>query len=233
MARSTTVVMEGILDANDALAEANRVQFDRAGTCVVNMMSSPGSGKTQILERTLEALAGRLTMGVLEGDVQTSLDASRLERFNVPVVQINTGTEFGGGCHLDANMVRTALPMLPLDRIELLFVENVGNLVCPAGFLLGEDRRVIVASVAEGEDKPLKYPQMFRCADLVLINKADLMPYLDFDVDLLLRNVDAVNPAAPHILLSAKTGAGMDAWLAWLLQAVDGRGSARAEGPEE
>ncbi|MBV9850951.1 MAG: hydrogenase nickel incorporation protein HypB [Armatimonadetes bacterium] len=212
-----TVVMEGILDANDALAQANRDKFDQAGTYVINMMSSPGAGKTTILERTLEALGGKLRMGVVEGDVQTSLDADRLARFGVPTVQINTGSEWGGGCHLDANMVRCGLPSLPLQEIDLLFIENVGNLVCPAGFRLGEDTRVMVASVTEGEDKPLKYPFMFRSAELVLVNKADLLTHLDFDLALFLRNLDAVNPGAPRILLSARTGQGIQEWYSWLM----------------
>lgn len=224
-----TVVMEGILDANDALAQANRAKFDQSGTYVVNMMSSPGSGKTTILERTLEALGGRLRMGVLEGDVQTSLDADRLARFGVPTVQINTGSEWGGGCHLDANMVRCGLPSLPLDDIDLLFIENVGNLVCPAGFRLGEDSRVMVASVTEGEDKPLKYPFMFRSAELVLVNKTDLMAHLDFDLGLFERNVEAVNPAAPRLLMSARTGEGMEEWYSWLL--ARGCGTGRSQGP--
>jgi hydrogenase nickel incorporation protein HypB len=208
--------MEGILDANDALAQANRAQFDQAGTYVVNMMSSPGAGKTTVLERTLEAFAGRLRIGVLEGDVQTSLDADRLARFGIPAVQINTGSEWGGGCHLDANMVRCGLPSLPLTEIDLLFIENVGNLVCPAGFRLGEDVRVMVASVTEGEEKPLKYPFMFRSSDLVLVNKIDLMTHLDFDLELFLRNLEAVHPNVERILMSARTGEGMEEWYSWL-----------------
>lgn len=225
-----TVVMEGILDANDALAQANRTLFDQAGTYVVNMMSSPGSGKTSILERTLETLGGRLRMGVLEGDVQTSLDADRLARFGVPTVQINTGSEWGGGCHLDANMVRCGLPSLPLSEMDLLFIENVGNLVCPAGFRLGEDARVMVASVTEGEDKPLKYPFMFRSAELVLVNKIDLVAPLEFDLEHLLRNIDAVNPNARRILVSARTGSGIDEWCAWLMQRA---GASSASPPAE
>ncbi len=212
-----TVVMEGILDANDVLAQANRQKFDQSGTYVINMMSSPGAGKTTILERTLEELGGKLRMGVLEGDVQTSLDADRLARFGVPTVQINTGSEWGGGCHLDANMVRCGLPSLPLQDIEMLFIENVGNLVCPAGFRLGEDARVMVASVTEGEDKPLKYPFMFRSAELVLVNKTDLLTHLDFDLAQLLRNIEAVNPTVQHILTSARTGEGMAEWYSWLM----------------
>ena len=177
------VVVENVLDANDALAAANRDAFDRAGTYTINMMSSPGAGKTALLERTLERLGGGLRLGVLEGDVQTTLDAERLARFHVPLVQVNTDPGFGGECHLDANMVRSGLGELPLDDIDILIIENVGNLVCPAEFRVGEDVRVMVYSVTEGEEKPLKYPLMFRSADLVLINKVDLLEHLDFDLE--------------------------------------------------
>ena len=221
--------MEGILDANDALAQANREKFDQAGTYVVNMMSSPGAGKTTVLERTLESFAGRLRLGVLEGDVQTSLDADRLARFGIPAIQINTGSDWGGGCHLDANMVRCGLPSLPLSEIDLLFIENVGNLVCPAGFRLGEDVRVMVASVTEGEEKPLKYPFMFRSADLVLINKIDLLAHLDFDLNLFLRNLDTVHPGVPRILMSARTGQGLNEWCFWLMDRASKSSSHGAE----
>jgi hydrogenase nickel incorporation protein HypB len=210
------VVTEGVLDANDALAAANREKFDQAGTFVVNMMSSPGSGKTSILERTLERLGDTLRLGVLEGDVQTTLDADRLERFGIPVAQVNTDPGFGGECHLDANMVRYGLPGLPLPDIDVLIIENVGNLVCPAEFTVGEDARVMVFSVTEGEDKPLKYPLMFRSVELVLVNKADLLPHLDFDLEKLYRNLDVVNPGAQRILLSARKGEGIDEWCSWL-----------------
>ena len=149
------VVLENVLDANDTLARANRDSFDRAGTYTINMMSSPGAGKTALLERTLERLRGRLRLGVLEGDVQTTLDADRLARFHIPLVQVNTDPGFGGECHLDANMVRSGLGELPLHDIDVLIIENVGNLVCPAEFRVGEDVRVMVYSVTEGEDKPL------------------------------------------------------------------------------
>jgi len=212
------VVMENVLDANDALALANREMFDRAGTYTINMMSSPGAGKTAILERTLERMRGKLRLGVLEGDVQTTLDADRLARFHIPLVQVNTDPGFGGECHLDANMVRSGLPELPLDDIDILIIENVGNLVCPAEFRVGEDARVMVYSVTEGEEKPLKYPLMFRSADLVLVNKVDLLEYLDFDLEQFLGNLDVVNPGVRRILTSAKTGQGVDEWCAWLGQ---------------
>ncbi len=210
------VVLEGVLDANDALAQANRARFDAAGTYVVNLMSSPGAGKTTLLERTLERVRAKLRLGVLEGDVQTTLDADRLARFHIPLVQVNTDPGFGGECHLDANMVRSGLAELPLEEIDALVIENVGNLVCPAEFKVGEDARVMVYSVTEGEEKPLKYPLMFRSADLVLVNKVDLLDHLDFDLDLFLGNLDAVNPGAERVLTSARTGQGVDEWCSWL-----------------
>jgi hydrogenase nickel incorporation protein HypB len=212
------VVLENVLDANDALAQANRERFDQTGTYVINLMSSPGAGKTTLLERTLERLRGRLRLGVLEGDVQTTLDADRLARFHVPLVQVNTDPGFGGECHLDANMVRSGLPELPLQDIDVLIIENVGNLVCPAEFKVGEDTRVMVSSITEGEDKPLKYPLMFRSASLVLVNKVDLLEHLDFDMEQFLGNLEAVNPGIPHILTSARTGQGVEQWCSWLEQ---------------
>jgi hydrogenase nickel incorporation protein HypB len=210
------VVLEGVLDANDALAGANRERFDAAGTYVVNMMSSPGAGKTALLERTLDRVRGRLRLGVLEGDVQTTLDADRLARFHVPLVQVNTDPGFGGECHLDANMVRSGLAELPLEEIDTLVIENVGNLVCPAEFKVGEDARVMVYAVTEGEEKPLKYPLMFRSADLVLVNKVDLLEHLDFDLEQFLGNLNTVNPGVERILTSARTGQGVVEWCSWL-----------------
>jgi hydrogenase nickel incorporation protein HypB len=215
------VVQENVLDANDTLARANRDLFDRAGTYTINMMSSPGAGKTALLERTLERLRGRLRLGVLEGDVQTTLDADRLARFHIPLVQVNTDPGFGGECHLDANMVRSGLGELPLENIDILIIENVGNLVCPAEFRVGEDVRVMVYSVTEGEEKPLKYPLMFRSADLVLVNKVDLLEHLDFDLEQFLGNLDAVNPGIRSILTSARTGQGVDEWCDWLGQRLE------------
>ena len=215
------VVKENVLDANDTLARANRDMFDRAGTYTINMMSSPGAGKTALLERTLERLRGKLRLGVLEGDVQTTLDADRLARFHIPLVQVNTDPGFGGECHLDANMVRSGLGELPLEDIEVLIIENVGNLVCPAEFRVGEDVRVMVYSVTEGEEKPLKYPLMFRSADLVLVNKVDLLEHLDFDLEQFLGNLDAVNPGVRTVLTSARTGQGVDEWCDWLGQRLE------------
>ena len=218
MHRTKVRVVEGVLDANDTIAQANRADFDRAGVCVVNLMSAPGAGKTTLLERVLGGLGVRA--GVLEGDVQGSLDADRLAALHVPVIQLNTDPGFGGECHLDANMVRSALPSLPLGEIDLLVIENVGNLVCPAEFRVGEHQRVMVSSIAEGEDKPLKYPLMFRACELVIINKVDLLPHLDFDLDRYLQNLDAVHPGVDRLLVSARTGEGVDAWRDWLVRAA-------------
>src|SRR5215204_1473915 len=215
------VVLENVLDANDTLARANRDMFDRAETYTINMMSSPGAGKTALLERTLERLRSQLRLGVLEGDVQTTLDADRLARFHIPLVQVNTDPGFGGECHLDANMVRSGLGELPLEDMDILIIENVGNLVCPAEFRVGEDSRVMVYSVTEGEEKPLKYPLMFRSADLVLVNKVDLLEHLDFDLEQFLGNLDAVNPGVRTVLTSARTGQGVDEWCDWLGQRLE------------
>jgi hydrogenase nickel incorporation protein HypB len=215
MHRVRVRVVEDALDANNTIARTNRDDFDRAGVFVINLMSAPGAGKTTLLERTLGALGG-VRAGVLEGDVQGSLDADRLASLHVPVVQLNTGAGFGGECHLDANMVRSALPSLPLGEIDLLVIENVGNLVCPAEFRVGEDVRIMVSSVAEGEDKPLKYPLMFRACELVLVNKIDLLPHLDFDLDRFFHNLDAVHPGVERIAVSAKSGEGIEGWRAWL-----------------
>jgi hydrogenase nickel incorporation protein HypB len=215
MHRTRIRVAEDALDANETIARANRADFDAAGTAVVNLMSAPGSGKTTLLERAIErGLEARV--GVLEGDVQGSLDADRIARLHVPVTQLNTDPGFGGECHLDANMVRSALPEVPLAELDLLVIENVGNLVCPAEFRVGEDARVMVCSVAEGEDKPLKYPLMFRTCELICVNKIDLLPHVQCDLDRLLANIDAVNPDATVLTTSAATGEGVDAWCAWL-----------------
>jgi hydrogenase nickel incorporation protein HypB len=217
MHRTKVKVVEEALDANNTIATANRADFDRAGVKVVNFMSAPGAGKTSILERTVAELPG-VRVGVLEGDVQGSMDADRLAHLHVPVTQLNTDPSFGGECHLDANMVRSALPKLDLEQIDLLVIENVGNLVCPAEFKVGEDLRVMVSSVTEGEDKPLKYPLMFRTCDLVLVNKIDLLEHLNYDLDRFLYNLDQVHPDVPRMLVSARTGEGMEAWREWLVQ---------------
>jgi hydrogenase nickel incorporation protein HypB len=222
MHRTRVRVVEDALDANNTIARANREDFDRAGVTVVNLMSAPGAGKTSLLERVLGDLDG-VRAGVLEGDVQGSQDADRLAHLHLPVAQINTDPGFGGECHLDANMVRSALPALALDGIDLLVIENVGNLVCPAEFRVGEDARVMVSSVAEGEDKPLKYPLMFRTCELVLVNKVDLLPHLDFDLDSYLHNLDAVNPGVERMLVSARTGEGVGELRDWLVRVAERR----------
>ena len=217
MHRTRVRVVEDALDANNTIARANRGDFDRHDVTVVNFMSAPGAGKTTLLQQVLGGLRDAVRVGVLEGDVEGSMDADRLASLHVPVTQLNTSAGFGGECHLDANMVRSALPELPLGDIDLLVIENVGNLVCPAEFRVGEDARVMVCSVTEGEDKPLKYPLMFRTCDLVLINKIDLLPHLDFSLDKLLANLDAVHPEVPRMLVSARTGEGIDEWRDWLV----------------
>jgi hydrogenase nickel incorporation protein HypB len=217
MHRTKVKVAADALDANQTIARANRDDFDRAHVAVVNFMSAPGAGKTSLLEVALPGLDG-VRVGVLEGDVQGSMDADRIAALHLPVVQLNTESGFGGECHLDANMVRSAIGDLPLDELDLLVIENVGNLVCPAEFRVGEDARIMICSVTEGEDKPLKYPLMFRACELVVVNKIDLLPHLEFDLERLLANIDAVNPDARVITTSARTGEGVDEWREWLAQ---------------
>jgi hydrogenase nickel incorporation protein HypB len=220
MHRTKVKIVEEALDANNTIARANRSDFDRSGVSVVNLMSAPGAGKTTLLEATLGDLD--LRVGVLEGDVQGSADADRIAAMHIPVVQLNTDGGFGGECHLDANMVRSALPEFSLDELDLLIIENVGNLVCPAEFKVGEDTRAMICSVTEGEEKPLKYPLMFRACELVVVNKIDLLQYLDYDLDKLLYNIDAVHPDVPKLLVSAKTGEGVDQFRDWLTQVAAG-----------
>src|SRR5919112_1976240 len=220
MHRTNVKVVADALDANNTIAQANREDFDRHGVAVVNLMSAPGAGKTALLERALADLDG-VRAGVLEGDVAGSFDADRLSLLHLPVVQLNTGNGFGGECHLDANMVRSALGELPLADIDLLVIENVGNLVCPAEFRVGEDARIMVCSVTEGEDKPLKYPLMFRACELVVINKIDLLEHLDFDVDRLEANLDAVHPGVARMRVSARTGEGVAALRHWFVRATE------------
>ncbi|CAN5758038.1 hydrogenase nickel incorporation protein HypB [soil metagenome] len=224
MHRTKIRVVEDALDANNTIARANRDDFDRESVAVVNLMSAPGAGKTTLLERVIADLDG-VRAGVLEGDVMGSMDADRLSSLHVPVVQINTDPGFGGECHLDANMVRSAIGALPLEDLDLLVIENVGNLVCPAEFRVGEDARVMVSSVTEGEDKPLKYPLMFRACELVVINKIDLLPHLDFDLDRFVYNLEAVHPGVARITVSARSGEGIEEWREWLAGAATRAGA--------
>jgi len=213
-------VLERIYDENDAAAAANRAKLDAAGVFAINLMSSPGAGKTTLLSRTLAELEGKVRCGVIEGDIETSIDADRLNGWGAQISLLNTGDGFGGECHLDAPMIAHALGKLDLDTLDLLLIENVGNLVCPAEFDVGAHLKAMIASVTEGEDKPLKYPVMFRSVDVVVINKVDLLPYLDFDMDLFLANLKAVNPHAEVIETCAKSGQGLDAWISWLRETM-------------
>jgi hydrogenase nickel incorporation protein HypB len=216
MHRTKVRIVEDALDANNTIAQANRADFDRHHVTVVNLMSAPGAGKTTLLERALGEPLDGIRAGVLEGDVQGSYDSDRLASLHIPVTQLNTDPGFGGECHLDANMVRSALPALALDELDLLVIENVGNLVCPAEFSVGEDARAMVCSVTEGEDKPLKYPLMFRTCELVVVNKIDLLEHLEFDLDRFLYNLDAVHPGVERMLVSAHTGEGVAQVRDWL-----------------
>jgi hydrogenase nickel incorporation protein HypB len=210
---SKTITVEtDILAKNNRLARENRNLFFRKGVFVLNLVSSPGSGKTTILERTLRDLTGRLRFAVIEGDQQTDNDAVRIAATGVPVKQVNTGS----GCHLDAHMIMHTVDSFDLDNLDLLLIENVGNLVCPAEFDLGEHHKVVVLSVTEGEDKPLKYPAMFHNADVMLLNKIDLLPHVDFDADKCREMARRVNPDILIFDVSSKTGEGMDAWYGWL-----------------
>ncbi len=201
-----------ILSDNNRLAQLNRKSFEERNVLCLNLVSSPGSGKTSILEKTIRALIASRKIFVIEGDQQTLLDADRIEKSGAPAIQINTGS----GCHLDARMVDTAFNKLEVEPNSILFIENVGNLVCPALFDLGEFKRVVVISVTEGEDKPLKYPYMFQSSHLCLINKSDLLPYVDFNTDKTIEYARSLNPNLEFIIVSAKTGEGMDLWYEWL-----------------
>lgn len=205
-------VVRDILEANERIARQNKELFDGCGTLVINLMSSPGAGKTTLLERTIDALKDELRMGVIEGDIQSSEDAERIAKKGIPVVQINTG----GACHLDGNMIRDTLKEFDLEGLELLIVENVGNLVCPAEFKLGEDYKVMILSVTEGDDKPSKYPLMFRESEVLLVNKVDLLPYVDTSLERIARESLKINPALSIFELSCKTGQGMESWYQWL-----------------
>jgi hydrogenase nickel incorporation protein HypB len=203
-----------ILSENNRLAERNRGYFEAKKILCLNLVSSPGSGKTTILEKTIHFLASSHQMAVIEGDQQTSTDADRIRKTGTPAIQVNTGS----GCHLDARMVNLALNKLNPDDHSVLFIENVGNLVCPAMFDLGEKKRVVVISVTEGDDKPLKYPYMFQSSDLCLINKTDLLPYVDFSVERAIQHARQLNAGLEFIAVSAKTGAGMPDWFEWIIR---------------
>ncbi|MDD4172401.1 MAG: hydrogenase nickel incorporation protein HypB [Syntrophomonas sp.] len=206
-----------LLGANDLLARRNRALFADKGLLVINLMSSPGSGKTTILERTIEFMDGRLKMGVIEGDLYTDQDALRIEKKGVEVIQINTE----GACHLDAGMVGKAFNQLPSADLDMVFIENVGNLVCPAEFDLGEDFKAVVLSTAEGNDKPLKYPLIFHQARAILLNKIDLLPYTDFNLDRFREDLARINPSATVFMVSGRTGEGIENWYLWLLEEVE------------
>ena len=210
----TIPVVQHILSANDAIAAENRAAFDQAGVFVLNLMASPGAGKTSVILATISRLPAFLRPGVIEGDLASRIDADRIAAEGIPVVQINTG----GGCHLDAPMIRATLSDLPLDQLNLLFIENVGNLVCPANFALGSHLNIVIGSVSEGHDKPYKYPGMFAVADAVLLNKTDLIDVFEFDVDYFRRGLEMINEQAPLFLLSCKTGVGVEAWVEWLTE---------------
>jgi len=206
-------VVKDILDANEQLAQRNRRLLDSNNLFAVNLMSSPGAGKTSLILQTIKSLKGKIKIGVIEGDVSSSLDAEVIAKEGIPVVQINTG----GGCHLDANMLSTALDNVPLKNIQLLLIENVGNLICPAEFSLGEHRKVLISSIPEGDDKPFKYPLMFHKADAVLINKIDLLPYLNFDTQAFSRTIKGMNQKVEIFPISCATGQGIEEWVSWLL----------------
>ncbi len=205
-----------VLEKNDQIAQQNRELFLKNKVFVINLVSSPGSGKTSLLERTLEYFKGSVKVGVIEGDVQTDLDAQRVARYHVPTVQIVTN----GGCHLEANLVREALPNLNLGNIQLLVIENVGNLVCPSNYDLGEAMKIVVASTTEGDDKPLKYPAMFRNASALVVNKVDLVPYTDCNVEALKANARRINPSLTIFETSCRTGVGIGEWCEWVLKNV-------------
>jgi hydrogenase nickel incorporation protein HypB len=210
-------VVKNVLDANDRIAAQNRELFDKNKVYVINLMSSPGAGKTSLVERTILALRDKYKIGVIEGDIQDTYDADRIAKLNIPVVQINTG----GACHIDGNMIREALPTFDLDKTDLLIVENVGNLVCPAEFKIGENVKIMLLSTPEGADKPAKYPLMFQESAALLINKIDLMPYVDFNLEKAKRDALSLHKDLKIFEVSCKAATGLDAWIAWLTERID------------
>jgi hydrogenase nickel incorporation protein HypB len=215
----TVTVVEQVMKANDQIAAQNQQALDAHGIVAVNLMASPGAGKTSVLMRSVESLRGRLRIGAIEGDTASQVDADKVAAGGTPVVQINTG----GGCRLDANMVRPALEQLPLDEIDLLLIENVGNLVCPAGLALGQHVDVVIASIPEGDDKPYKYPGIFTAVDAVVINKIDLLPYLEFDIPAFRALIAGLNPKARIFEVSCTTGQGFAEWTDWLVKKCTGK----------
>jgi hydrogenase nickel incorporation protein HypB len=224
----TVPVVEQILSANDRIALQNRSEFDAADLFAVNLMASPGAGKTSLIMETVKALKDELCLAAVDGDVATSIDSDKVAALGVPAVQINTG----GACHLDASMLQAALPELPLPELDLLVVENVGNLICPTGFRLGVHRNVLIASVPEGDDKPYKYPGMYQGVDAMLLNKMDVLSAFDFDMDYFRRGVEILNPGLTFFAVSCKTGEGLDAWLDWVRAEVAAFRKGAADGYE-
>ncbi|MEN6373749.1 MAG: hydrogenase nickel incorporation protein HypB [Smithella sp.] len=210
-------VVKNVLDANDRIAAENRTLFDTNRVYVINLMSSPGAGKTTLVEKTIEALKDKYRIGVIEGDIQDTYDADRIAKLGIPVVQINTG----GACHIDGNMIRESLPSFDLSSIDLLICENVGNLVCPAEFKIGENTKIMILSAPEGADKPAKYPLMFQESSVMVINKIDLFPYVDFDTVKAKRDALAINKDLQIFEVSCKTGAGLEGWIKWLKDRID------------
>jgi hydrogenase nickel incorporation protein HypB len=210
-------VLKDILSANDRIAQENRKLLDKKGILSINVMASPGAGKTSVILQTISGLKSKIKVGVIEGDVSSRIDADRIAQENVPVFQINTG----GECHLDANMVKRALKEIQLDDIDILFIENIGNLICTAEFKIGTHKNLVIASVPEGDDKPLKYPLMFTVADVILVNKIDLLPYSNFDVNAYTKSVRGLNDKVEVIEVSCATGQGIDKWLGWVMGQAD------------
>ena len=210
-------VVKNVLDANDRIAKQNRELFDKNKVYVINLMSSPGAGKTSLVERTILALRDKYRIGVIEGDIQDTYDADRIAKLDIPVVQINTG----GACHIDGNMIRESLPVFDLSKTDLLIVENVGNLVCPAEFKIGENVKIMLLSTPEGADKPAKYPLMFQESAALLINKIDLMPYVDFDLEKAKHDALSLHKDLKIFEVSCKAAIGLDGWIAWLTERID------------
>ena len=210
-------VVKNVLDANNRIAMENRALFDEKNIFVINLMSSPGAGKTTLVEETIKALKDRFSIAVIEGDIQDTYDADRIAKFDIPVVQINTG----GACHIDGNMIRETFPDFNLDEIDFIINENVGNLVCPAEFSIGENIKVMILSTPEGADKPMKYPLMFKESTALIINKTDLMPYVNFDMEKAVKDAMSINPDLNIFKVSCKTGEGLDRWVSWMTSQIE------------